>query len=152
MSASFIARGSAVRPLVTLDLRLHERAKLLYGDTLRSLWSGMGRMGWAWSGVNVIGYSLPDDDVYTRQVLWELSSGYELALTDPDWRIHDVNRTVVVDLQPEPTGQSRLLERYRFLAEELTDFVFSGFGEIALAHMFPDEPHGYRKSHEDSAP
>ncbi len=80
------------------------------------------------------------------------SSGYELALTDPDWRIHDVNRTVVVDLQPEPPGQSRLLERYRFLAEELTDFVFSGFGEIALAHMFPDEPHGYRKSHEDSAP
>lgn len=118
------------------------RAKQLYGNPLRPFWEGMGRFGWAWGGLAVIGYSLPEDDLYTRQVLWELASGYRTALEDPEWRIQDVHRIVVVDYRN--TNQTRdLLERaYRFFPPEYTDFVLTGFDERALELLFHSEPFG----------
>lgn len=122
------------------------RAKQLYGNPLRPFWEGMGRLGWAWGGLNIVGYSLPPDDVYTRQVLWELASGYESALVDPGWRIQDVNRIAVVDLRPDKPGRDQLMSAYRFLPSEYTDFITTGFDDQALDAIFPPRPFARRRS------
>ena len=108
-------------------------AKLLYGDPLRFLWRGLGRGSERVGGVIIVGYSIPPADRYSRQMLYNLVSGYEHALRTPAARVGRVSRIQVVDYQPSDSPGSKFRQAYRFFPRDLTDFILSGFDEKAAA-------------------
>jgi len=122
------------------------RAKQLYGEPLRPFWQGLGQWGIAYTGLNIIGYSLPEDDDYVRQLLWELAGGYASGLEDAKKRVFDMARIQVVDLRKSRNQRAELRARYRFLPSGHTDFVMTGFSEDTLEGLFPEKP--YRRADE----
>ena len=109
------------------------RAKLLYGDPLRFLWRGLGHGSERVGGVIIVGYSIPPADRYSRQMLYNLVSGYEHALRTPAARVGRVSRIQVVNYQPSDSLESEFWQAYRFFPRDLTDFILSGFDEEAAA-------------------
>lgn len=115
-------------------------SKLLYGEGLRAMWRGLPSWGMGWSGLNIIGYSMPPADPYVRQVVYELSHGYVLGRTNATgWRLGKQNRIKVVDLRRDERSRADLLDRYRFLDRDHTDFIVDGFDESSLDVIFVGE-------------
>lgn len=115
-------------------------SKLLYSEGLRALWRGLPSWGMAWSGLNIIGYSMPAADPYAMQVLYELSNGYVLGRTNSTgWRLGKQSRIKVVDLRHDEAGRADLLTHYRFLDRDHTDFIFTGFDHASLDAIFGED-------------
>lgn len=115
------------------------RAKQLYGETLRVLWRGLGSCGNTYDGFNVIGYSLPEDDGYVKQLLWRLSSGYVLGLENPGERFGGMAKMTVVDCRQNDDEANELRKHYQFLPEEHTNFILTGFDISSLEHLFGEK-------------
>jgi hypothetical protein len=110
--------------------------KLLYGAPIREFWRGMPRDAWAWSGLGLVGYSLPPADPYARQVLWSIASMYTATFDDPDWSLHPKQRVKVIDYRSTPACVHALKCAYRFLDPCLTDFLLDGFNDSTAAELF----------------
>ncbi len=112
------------------------QAKIHYGAPLREFWRGMIRDTTAWGTLAVIGYSLPQGDPYTKQVLHALSSGHSYALDHPELYPWTQSRITVVDYQPDDIARQRFMKTYRFLDGEHTDFHFGGLSSKSVAYVF----------------
>jgi hypothetical protein len=112
------------------------QAKLLYGEQLRDFWSGLPTFAFAWGGLTVIGYSLPEADPYARQALYDIATGYIWGRTHPDYLPGQMRKIVVVDYRPDPASRRRLRKAYRFLDRSHTRFVVDGFDEQAVRTAF----------------
>ena len=93
-------------------------AKQLYGRPLAKQWSGMPLLASYWSGLTVIGYSLPPADPYARQVLYRLVDGYSAGLErgDPDSR--RMRQMEVVSLKRGSWPQRQLRNAYQIHERE----------------------------------
>ena len=109
--------------------------KLLYGAPMREFWRGMPQYAWAWSGLGVVGYSLPPADPYARQVLWSIGSTYGSTFGDSDWSLHPKRRMKVIDYRTTADDASALRATYRFLDPSLTDYLLDGFDERAVSEL-----------------
>jgi hypothetical protein len=108
------------------------QAKQLYGRAVREFWQGLTRWGNAWSGLSIIGYSLPPADPYALQTIYGLARGYCLGLDDPGYRLGDMRRIVLVDKRTDDPSRQALKDRYRFLPLHHTDMAFDGFDYDAI--------------------
>ncbi len=52
-------------------------AKLLYATQMNDFWEGMGSAGYYNFGMAIVGFSLPVQDDYARQILYELVTNYQ---------------------------------------------------------------------------
>jgi hypothetical protein len=109
--------------------------KLLNGAPIREFWRGMPRDAWAWSGLGVVGYSLPPADPYARQVLWTIASAYSSTFDDPGWSLHPKRRIKVVDYRTTLAGADALKSAYRFLDPRVTDFLLDGFNDSTVPDL-----------------
>lgn len=112
--------------------------KLLYGPPIRALWRGMPLHAWAWSGLGIVGYSLPPADPYARQVLWSIGSSYGATFSDPGWSLSPKQRIKVIDCRKTVEDTRALRESYRFLDPSITDYLLDGFGYHAVTELFSD--------------
>jgi hypothetical protein len=112
------------------------QAKLYYGAPLREFWNGINRTSTTWGALAVIGYSLPLGDPYTKQVLYELSTGHSYALEHPDSCPWPQSRIKVVDYRANEAGRRQFYDSYRFFDREHTDFDFDGLSSSSVAEVF----------------
>ena len=110
--------------------------KILYADKLREFWYGSGRAGALNFGLAIIGYSLPVQDTYARQVLYSLATNYQRYKWEEGLGGLRKDPLVVVGKCGDAAEERALKERYQFvnwdravlykdgLTSEVVDAVF----------------------------
>jgi hypothetical protein len=113
------------------------QAKQFYGEPFRGLWDGLAGAGSLLRSFAVVGYSLPDADPYTKQVMYEISRSYAYGRDHPEAQLGPSARITIVDKR-DPHTARELRDRYRFLPSDHTDFLIDGFGIESLKVLFRD--------------
>lgn len=109
--------------------------KIVYASTLGDFWSGKGHDGGHGFRVVVIGYSLPPQDEYARQVMYRLLTNYQdipAERIDPRRRKEPL---VIVDLCRSPAAEAAFRDRYRFVDWGRARAFFDGFNEQVVATL-----------------
>jgi hypothetical protein len=108
-------------------------AKPLAASPLVELWNGIGSYA-AWrGGIGVIGCSLPLGDLYLRQLMYRIAREYASSVRDGIGE-GPKHHMVFVDMRDEGS-KAEYFDRYRFVDRELSDFLFDGFNQAAVAHF-----------------
>ena len=138
-----IFRISDIGPLIDLGfnewcpLIIHpSQAKLPYIAPLRDFWWGSQKSGGLNLSLAVVGYSLPDDDEYARQMLFHIFSNY--AKFNSDRGFMDRKKTAIRILDSAPRGDSgaRIRSRYRFADWSRTELNLDGFSRETVNWLF----------------
>ncbi len=112
--------------------------KLLYSRTLRDFWYGLGNAGTLNLGLAIIGFSLPDQDEYARQVLYRLVRNYQNAYWNEDVLGSGLQKTplIIVDHKQSDEDLAAFQSRYAFVDWEKTKTYMNGFDDKALELLF----------------
>jgi hypothetical protein len=111
-------------------------AKLLYAARMNDFWSGMGKAGYYNFGMAIIGFSLPPQDEYARQILYELVTNYQQTNWDKDVFGERKSLLAIVDCFPDAAAETRLRERYRFVDWSRATLSGRGFDVASLDKIF----------------
>ena len=111
-------------------------AKLVYANEMNDFWYGAGEAGCYNFGMAIIGFSLPVQDDYARQIFYSLITKYQRRYWDKE--IFGLRKTplVIVDFFSEPVAEQNFRERYRFVDWSRADLIGSGFNLDALDKIF----------------
>lgn len=107
-------------------------AKILYAGTLRDFWHGIGNAGVLNFGLSIIGYSLPAQDEYARQVLHAMVTNYQEEHWDEDVAGLRKQPLVIVDRCQDPKEEADFKARYRFVNWERAILCADGLNQDAL--------------------
>ena len=111
-------------------------AKLLYAARLNDFWRGMGRAGYYNSGMAIIGFSLPAQDEYARQIVYQLVRNYQ----GYNWKKNHIGAKktplAIVDFFPDAGSKRRFQSRYQFVDWSRAALVGTGFNKAALSEVF----------------
>ncbi len=110
--------------------------KLLYATRLNDFWEGMGNGGYYNFGMAIVGFSLPDHDEYTRQILYDLVTNYQRHNWDTDELNRKKSALAIVDYFPDSAAEQRFRDRYRFVDWSRADLIGSGFDLASLDKIF----------------
>jgi hypothetical protein len=122
----------AAAPLVLVP----SQTKLLYGAELRDFWLGLPEYGFAWGGLNIVGYSLPPGDPYTRQVLYRIAKAYVFGRESEGWNSGPQPKIKVVGLCRSERELISFRRPYRFLAAGHTDYITDGLSQSTVEQLF----------------
>ena len=111
-------------------------AKLLYATGINDFWQGMGRAGFYNYGMAIIGFSLPAQDDYARQILYDLVTNYQRYKWDGDELGGKKTPLAIVDFFPDAAAEARFRERYRFVNWSRADLSGRGFDLASLDKIF----------------
>ncbi|HMQ91552.1 MAG TPA: SIR2 family protein [Amaricoccus sp.] len=110
--------------------------KLLYATRMNDFWYGMGNAGYYSSGMAIIGFSLPTQDDYARQILYALVTNYQKH----NWGKGDPHPKktplAIVDFFSDAASEARFRERYRFVDWSRADLSGRGFDFASLDKIF----------------
>jgi SIR2-like domain len=111
-------------------------AKLVYTTRMNDFWEGMGDAGLYNFGMAIVGFSLPAQDEYARQILYELVTNYQRYNWPKDDFGREKSPLAIVDLLPDTAAQGRFRERYRFVGWSRADLSGKGFDLASLDRIF----------------
>jgi hypothetical protein len=111
-------------------------AKLLYATRMNDFWEGMGNAGYYNFGMAITGFSLPTQDEYARQILYEWVTNYQRYNWDADELGRKKKPLAIVDFFPDATSKARFTERYRFVDWTRADLNGNGFDIASLDRIF----------------
>ena len=106
--------------------------KILYAATLRDFWHGIGAAGVLNFGMSIIGYSLPPQDEYARQVLHAIVTNYQQEHWDEDVSGFRKQPLVVVDYCRDAQAVAAFKARYRFVNWDRAILCSDGLNEDAV--------------------
>jgi hypothetical protein len=108
--------------------------KILYSQMVRDFWWGLGYAGWMNFRMAVIGFSLPPQDEYARQVIYRLVRNYQSTSWDKTWDDagHKKTPLLLVDFRVSAEEEETFRRRYAFMDWSKALTCFSGFDEKAL--------------------
>lgn len=89
--------------------------KILYGDKLRNFWYGLGSAGILNFGLSIIGYSLPRQDDYARQIVYRIVTNYQQAHWDEEMFGLRKSPLAVVNRCQDTGALQNLRRRYSFV-------------------------------------
>jgi hypothetical protein len=112
-------------------------AKLVYAANANDFWRGMGNAGSMNGGLAIIGFSLPHQDDYAKQILYTLVTNYQRynqfhLLGDRQ----AAAPLAIVDRFSDANAKSQFKERYRFVDWTRTSLCGSGFDMSSLDEIF----------------
>jgi SIR2-like domain len=110
--------------------------KILYAATLKDFWRGIGNAGILNFGVAIIGYSLPPQDAYARQVVYSIVTNYQETHWDEDIFGMRKQPLLIVDRCDNAKVVESVKERYRFVNWDRAVLYTNGFNEEALSLAF----------------
>ena len=115
-------------------------SKVLYFETLKPLWWGIGRAGGLNLGMVIIGYSLPSHDEHARQAIYRLTDNY--TEFEPDLEIGGIRNSTLklVDLAHGEQDKQAYETRYGFVNWQRARTWLNGFSENALDFIFAEDP------------
>jgi hypothetical protein len=111
-------------------------AKLLYATRMNDFWRGMGDAGYYNFGMAIIGFSLPPQDDYARQILYELVTNYQRSNWDKDLFGGKKSTLTIIDFFPDAAAETRFRERYRFVDWSRANLSGEGFDLASLDKIF----------------
>jgi hypothetical protein len=111
-------------------------AKLLYANGMHDFWQGMGAAGYHNFSMSIIGFSLPFQDDYARQILYEFVTNYQRYNWDEDELGRKKAPLAIVDFFADGATEARLRERYRFVDWSRADLSGQGFDLASLEKIF----------------
>ncbi len=108
--------------------------KILFAEMVRDFWWGMCYAGGMNFRMAVIGFSLPSQDEYARQIIYRLVTNYQQRAWDEAWDDFGHKKTplVLVDLRCSQKEQEALRNRYAFVDWTKAITCFNGFDQHAL--------------------
>jgi hypothetical protein len=104
-------------------------AKIVYASKLKGFWDGLGRVGSLNFGFAVIGFSLPPEDEYARQVIYRLATNYQENNWGEDVLEHRKTPLLMVDLRTSPEQVAEYERRYAFIDWSRAQKHFGGLTE-----------------------
>lgn len=111
-------------------------AKLLYATRMNDFWEGMAPAGYHNFGMAIIGFSLPSQDEYARQILYEWVTNYQKYNWEEDELGRKKTPIAIVDLFATAESKDRFAERYRFVDWTRADLSENGFNLASLDKIF----------------
>ncbi|MGD9981557.1 MAG: SIR2 family protein [Hyphomonadaceae bacterium] len=111
-------------------------AKFVYGPRMNNYWDGIDKAGVLNFGMAIIGYSLPDEDRYAKQILYELITNYQTQYWGKE--VFGIIKTpvVLVDLFDGPESRKSYKRRYQFVDWERCHLFGEGFNFDKLDDIF----------------
>jgi hypothetical protein len=108
--------------------------KILYSEMVRDFWWGLGRVGAMNFRMAVIGFSLPPQDEYARQVIYRLVENYQNISWGENFDDFGHKKTplVLVDFRRSTQEEEEFRRRYAFVDWSKSQTCLSGFDENAL--------------------
>ena len=110
--------------------------KLLYATHMNDFWEGMGNAGHYNFGMSIVGFSLPAQDDYARQILYELVTNYQRSNWDKEVFGRKKTPLAIVDFFPDAATEENFRERYRFVNWSRANLSGEGFGLDSLDNIF----------------
>ena len=107
-------------------------AKILYSQMLRDFWWGLGYVGVLNFSMAIIGFSLPSQDEYARQVIYRLVKNYQTAYWEEGVWKHKKTPLVLVDFRKSSEEEQEFRHRYAFVDWDRAVTYFDGFDEEAI--------------------
>lgn len=111
-------------------------AKMLYSGPLQDFWYGLGEAGALYFGLAIIGFSLPPQDDYARQVLYRIVKNYQ----EVDWNEEVFDRKksplVLIDARKSKEQKDELRKRYAFVDWTKARVYTNGFDDDAIDLLF----------------
>lgn len=107
-------------------------AKILYSQMLRDFWWGLGHAGVLNFSMAIIGFSLPSQDDYARQIIYRLVKNYQSTYWEEDVWVHKKTPLVLVDFRKSAEEEQEFRHRYAFVDWDRAETYFDGFDEEAL--------------------
>jgi hypothetical protein len=111
-------------------------AKLLYATRMNDFWQGMGHAGHHNLGTAIVGFSLPTQDEYARQILYEWVTNYQQYNWDADEFGRKKAPLAIVDRFDGDSTKNKFIQRYRFVDWSRADLSGSGFDVASLDKIF----------------
>jgi hypothetical protein len=111
-------------------------SKLLYATRMNDFWRGMRNAGYYNFGMTIIGFSLPGQDDYARQILYELVTNYQRYNWDKDTLGGKKPPLAIVDFLPNAASEERFRGLYRFVDWSRADLSGKGFNLTSLDKIF----------------
>ena len=118
-------------------------SKIVYSTKVHDFWNGMGNTGSFNFGMSIIGFSLPPQDDYIRQIIYGMVTNYQrrnwgeeaFKLTK---EVFNLTKTplVVVDFFNNADDEENFRKRYRFVDWNRAVLVGNGFSAEALDTIF----------------
>jgi SIR2-like domain len=111
--------------------------KIVFAQTLKDFWWGLGRAGGMNRSMAIIGFSLPPQDDYARQAIYRLIRNYQGVHWDEE--ILGLRKTplVLVDFRQTDAERNNFRQRYAFVDWGKAECCLEGFNEDALQMLFP---------------
>jgi len=116
----------------TLSLLNPSPLKILYSQMLRNFWWGLGYAGVLNFSMAIIGFSLPSQDEYARQVIYRLVKNYQTTYWENDVWTHKKTPLVLVDLRKSAQEKQEFQSRYAFVDWDRAETYFEGFDKKAI--------------------
>jgi hypothetical protein len=107
-------------------------AKILYALKLRDFWRRVCQLGALTCGMAIIGYSLPPQDNYARQALYQLVRNYQHNNEAADYFRVTKTPLLLVDRPGDKQQEQALRKRYAFVDWTRVQTHFDGFDDRAL--------------------
>jgi len=108
-------------------------AKLIYIKDYRNFWEGLGRVGALNFRMAIIGFSLPSQDEYARQVIYRLVKNYQTAYWEEGIVEHKKTPLILVDLRKSPEEVQEFRKRYAFVDWNRAKMHLDGFNEDVVS-------------------
>jgi hypothetical protein len=106
--------------------------KILYSKMYRDFWYSLGRAGVFNFRLAIVGYSLPKQDEYARQVIYRIVSNYQTAYWGDSQLKHKKTPLILIDCLSSDADKKGYKGRYSFVNWERAITHFSGFNRDAI--------------------
>lgn len=111
-------------------------AKLLYASQSNDFWRGVGQAGYYNFGLAIVGFSLPQQDEYARQIIYGLVTQYQrFRQAEKDFGMTK-SPVTIVDFFHDAASEARFRERYRFVDWSNARLIGKGFNNASLDKIF----------------
>jgi hypothetical protein len=107
--------------------------KIIYSQMVRDFWWDMGQAGVFNFALAIIGFSLPRQDEYARQIIYRLVRNYQDVRQHEGLSEHKKGPVVLIDLRKTAKAQQEFRSNYSFVNWSTAQICFDGFDENALA-------------------
>ena len=104
---------------------------------MSDFWWGLGRAGVLNFSMAVIGFSLPSQDEYARQVIYRLVQNYQSTYWGNTTMMHRKTRLVLIDFPKSAEEKQEYRRKYRFVNWDRAVTYFNGFDEKAIKLLRP---------------
>jgi hypothetical protein len=84
----------------------------------------------------IVGYSLPADDGYARQVLYHVTRNFTEFEPDLTFQGRKKSMVRILDHRGTPSEADELRRRYRFINRDRCEFWLEGFTEEGVDWLF----------------